>query len=271
MDKKKLLLVAASAGMFMVIVIGAAILVFTPRVDQDIVSALQKKEKELEKANLLSSPVQDGGAAIVTQGPQQPVQPGWIPLPPVQATGGSEFSTGAGAGAPPYAYQQNSPPAFEGGSYEITQPPPQQSSAAVINVPVPAASGVPEPKEESAPARPQMESRVSRQPVAAPKPPPATQNNQKPQSAAPVKKAAASGYWVQTGSYAQKSFADGAKEYLSMKGISSVVLNTSVGGKTYYRVRVGPYGSQNEADYWLSLIKSIDGMENSQVWKTGSL
>jgi DedD protein len=38
-----------------------------------------------------------------------------------------------------------------------------------------------------------------------------------------------------------------------------------------YRVRIGPYTSQNEADYWLAMVKSIDGFEKSQVWETQSL
>jgi DedD protein len=78
-------------------------------------------------------------------------------------------------------------------------------------------------------------------------------------------------WWVQTSSYSKKAYADDAKKFLETKGITSVVTNGNVGGKTYYRVRVGPYSSQAEADYWLSLIKSIEGMENSLVWKSSNL
>jgi DedD protein len=35
-------------------------------------------------------------------------------------------------------------------------------------------------------------------------------------------------------------------------------------------VRVGPYTSQNEADYWLALIKSIDGFGESQIWQNNA-
>jgi DedD protein len=75
-------------------------------------------------------------------------------------------------------------------------------------------------------------------------------------------------WWVQTNSYSNKSFADRSKELLAGKGIASVITNAVVGGKTYYRVRVGPYTSRSEADYWLSLIKTIEGMENSQIWQS---
>lgn len=76
-----------------------------------------------------------------------------------------------------------------------------------------------------------------------------------------------SDYWVQTGSFATKSRAEEASGFLAVKGIASIVQDTSVQGKMFYRVRVGPYTSQNEANYWLALVKTIDGMENSLVWK----
>jgi DedD protein len=75
-------------------------------------------------------------------------------------------------------------------------------------------------------------------------------------------------FWVQTGSFSTRVRADGAKGTLAEKGITSIIENRDVEGKTYYRVRVGPYTSQNEADYWLSLVKTINGFEESQVWKS---
>jgi DedD protein len=67
-----------------------------------------------------------------------------------------------------------------------------------------------------------------------------------------------------------KSGADKAKASLSERGLVSVIFDSEVQGKTYYRVRVGPYISQAEADYWLRLVKAIDGYEKSQVWKSGT-
>jgi DedD protein len=86
---------------------------------------------------------------------------------------------------------------------------------------------------------------------------------------APVKPAPKpeTAYWVQAGSYTQKNGADKAKEALSQKGLVSVITNSEVQGKTYYRVRVGPYISSDEADYWLKLIRKLDGFEQSQIWK----
>jgi DedD protein len=123
-------------------------------------------------------------------------------------------------------------------------PPPVEATAAKPSAPAPAAS-------PPAPARPRAAESAPAVKVEKPALKPA--------------------WWVQTNSYSKKAYADRAKEFLATKGIKSVVMNGTVGGKTFYRVRVGPYTSQSEADYWLSLIKTIEGMENSLVWKSSSL
>jgi DedD protein len=74
-------------------------------------------------------------------------------------------------------------------------------------------------------------------------------------------------WWVQTGSFTNKNWADEARNQLFAKGINSIIENQTVDGKTWYRVRVGPYTSSNEADYWKSLISTINGFEAAQVWK----
>jgi DedD protein len=78
-------------------------------------------------------------------------------------------------------------------------------------------------------------------------------------------------YWVQTGAFSTIARAEGVKNTLSSKGITSIIENREVEGKTIFRVRVGPYTSQNEANYWLSLVKSINGFEDSQIRQTQSI
>jgi DedD protein len=78
-------------------------------------------------------------------------------------------------------------------------------------------------------------------------------------------------YWVQTGAFSTKIRAEGAKESLQTKGITSIIDNRDIDGKTWYRVRVGPYMSETEANYWLSLVKSIDGFGDSQIRQAQAL
>ena len=75
-------------------------------------------------------------------------------------------------------------------------------------------------------------------------------------------------YWVQTGAFSTIISAEAVKETLASKGITSIIENANVNGRILFRVRVGPYTSQNEANYWLALIKSMDGFEDSQVRQT---
>jgi DedD protein len=78
-------------------------------------------------------------------------------------------------------------------------------------------------------------------------------------------------YWVQTGAFSTQVRAEGAKESLASKGITSVIDNRDIDGKTWYRVRVGPYLSETEANYWLALVKTIDGFADSQIRQTPAL
>ena len=75
-------------------------------------------------------------------------------------------------------------------------------------------------------------------------------------------------FWVQTGAFSAKVRADDASVQLKTKGITSLVETKDVNGKTFYRVRLGPYSSQNEADYWLALVKTVDGFGESYVSMT---
>lgn len=72
-------------------------------------------------------------------------------------------------------------------------------------------------------------------------------------------------YWVQTGSYSSKARAEAVKEQLQARGITSIIEVKEIAGKTYYRVRIGPYTSQKEAQYWLSLVKNLDGFSESYI------
>ncbi|MCL2044449.1 MAG: SPOR domain-containing protein [Treponema sp.] len=72
-------------------------------------------------------------------------------------------------------------------------------------------------------------------------------------------------YWVQTGAFSTKIRAEGVKESLESQGITSIIDNPEINGRTLYRVRVGPYINETEANWWLTLVQSIDGFADSQV------
>ncbi|MDR0387165.1 MAG: SPOR domain-containing protein [Treponema sp.] len=305
MEKKKLLLVTISVGVFLVIVIGASIMVFSPRNPAPAVTAAAMPER----------PVPPGGAGIQNPAvvPNGAVPPG-IAGSPVPASDGSVLETEQSpiqvqpATADPADMVRNS------GDYQTLQIPPSSSSAiqenrfyinndgtqpvvierkegdgntrVVINVPRPQTVAVPNetvPVSQPSPppaARTETGNRTggntvaaNNKPVAKPAAAPVRTTTAPATRSAPQQSKVYDAYWVQTASFSTRTQADKAREILASKGLTAIIENGDVKGETWYRVRVGPYTSQNEADYWLSLIKSINGkpyidLASSIVWKS---
>ena len=255
MEKKKLLLVAISVGIFLVIAIVAAI-VFAPKSAAAPAAALTR----------------GSGPSNITVPPPPGYQP---PLAGSNApAAGTGTSQPASVDAVDLVRKPGDVPGLkpapqgtmrQGDGFYVSgtaQPGSARSSETLINVPKPSTAAVPDapPAVKAAPdAVP-----AAPKPVAAPKP--AVQA--KPQSKAPVQRKVYNDFWVQTGAFSTVAKAEGVKETLAAKGITSIIENRDINGKTLFRVRVGPYTSQNEADYWLSLIKSMGGFEGSQVRQT---
>jgi cell division protein FtsN len=166
----------------------------------------------------------------------------------------------------------------------------KQTDTAVPNASEPSAPAVNKPAATAAPAKP-AEKPVEKpavsatakpdsaaKPTTAAKPTPAAKPATpvaKPVSAAiPAVSASAktrNDYWVQTGAFTAIIRAEDAKETLASKGITSIIENRQIDGLTWYRVRLGPYTSESEAKYWLTLVQSIDGFSGSQVRQTPSV
>ena len=290
MEKRKLLLVAVSVGVFLVIVIGAAILVFTPRSPGPVQSARADRPIPAGTAGSLNSgsPSSNGFSGPGSGNAQGTApfehiqtQPASVdPSEMVRNTGGYQ-GLQVPPSAPPTAIQEN--------NFYINGDIPNQpvvvendrgdASAVVINVPRPITAAVPDAAPSGRSSSPAAHRQAAQKPAPAPaqaaaKPPAAVAAVKPPAQQASAAKPPAQTqgkpydtYWVQTGSFSTKVRADSAKERLTAKGITAIIENREVDTKTYYRVRVGPYTSSSEADYWLSIIKSIQGFEESQVWK----
>jgi DedD protein len=223
MEKKKLLLVAVSVGVFLVIVVSAAILVFrpsaspTPEITYRSLDVPANRSASTDASDLIRNDaymgLQDPASASPIQ--ENEIKPGAEPV--VSAN----------------------------------------DSKTVINVPKPSTAAVPDIPPRSA-ARPAAQSRSA--PAVQPAAP----------AAPAVPKQQYRDFWVQAGSFSTRERADGVKHTLDGKGIAAIITNQDINGSTYYRVRIGPYTSQNEADYWLAMVKSIDGFQDSQIWESQS-
>lgn len=229
MEKKKLLLVAVSVGVFLVIVTGAAILVFNSAQTAGQ-TALAGRSATADPSTMLNSEelrgLQDSGAA-------SPIQENRI------NPDGEQSEIAAKTAEPQTVISVSRPRAAAVPDAGAVKPIKPQAAP-------PAVSSVPRAVSKPAPAQP--------------KPAP---------SAAPPKKIHKD-FWVQAGSYSTRERADSVKENLEQKGITAIITSQQVNEQMFYRVRVGPYVSHGEADYWLAMIKSISGFENSQVWESQS-
>lgn len=252
MEKRKLLLIVISVGVFLVIVIGATMLVFAPKTPKPIAAPTG--------GTAAVSPTDPTGAA--NTGPATVDASEWVRDP-------SAVSSLQNSATPPtngrgdviiiYGDRPN-----QGTGAATTATTTTGDNGLVIDVPAPTGPSVPQPSTK-VDAGTQPTAVTPKPEVSAPKVP-VTKSAPAKVAVAPKKTPkVVDDFWVQTGSFSAKTRADAAKETLSAKGIASLVETKEVDGKTFYRVRVGPYASKSEAEYWLSLVKTIDGFSESYV------
>ena len=71
-------------------------------------------------------------------------------------------------------------------------------------------------------------------------------------------------YWVQVAAYSNKKGAEGARSILDANKIPSDIFTYRDNkDKLYYRVRVGPYTTKSEAEYWRTRIIKISDIDNA--------
>jgi DedD protein len=242
MEKKKLLLVAVSVGVVMLIIIGIPLLLVSPR-----------------QSN--SAQIQTSRTAVPFDMPQEPeiieiLEPVQILEPPVISEPVAPVET-------PRAGTINVPQprtvAVPSAPAAVQTRPMTKPAVKPAAKPVAAANPVAEKPVATKPAETPV---LAAEKPAAEKPAPVAVKQSAPK---PADDKTYTNYWVQTGAFSTQVRDEGAKESLESKGIASIIDNSDINGKTWYRVRVGPYLSENEANYWLALVKSIEGFASSQV------
>ncbi len=72
-------------------------------------------------------------------------------------------------------------------------------------------------------------------------------------------------YWIQAGSYTSSSRAEEITRMLEEQGLACTITTRALSGKTYYRVRIGPYQNKAEAEKFLEWVKAVKGFESSYV------
>jgi cell division protein FtsN len=86
-----------------------------------------------------------------------------------------------------------------------------------------------------------------------------------PQAKKPVERKAVTEYWIQTGSFSGKLNAEKARAKLAERYITAEIFTKTAKDATSYRVRVGPYTTKKEAEYWLGTVKEIPEFAKSYI------
>lgn len=229
MEQQKLLWTILSVGILVLIILGAGMFFFLPSDSTGL--AQNGKTTEWSKA---AAPTPEQKAPDVKKTPVQPAAPAQTPAP---------------------------------------APKPE-----VKKTPVQPAVPTPAPKATPAPAtKPAATTTPKATPAPTTKPATTAQQTTKPaqtqaakpaqtQQAKPAAATTAKGsYWVQVGSYATTDAAEKTKKDLAAKGYTSSIQSITANGKTYHRVKIGPYANRADVDTLLPKIKALPGMGDSFI------
>ena len=158
----------------------------------------------------------------------------------------------------------------QAGETEVSGLPTELAEQIGIDTAQPEPQSAPARKEEAS-AQPQAAAMVQAQPKPAVEKKSAQASASitiKPKAKTPAKPAAPQVqtlYWVQTASLASRINAERARDKLAAQHMKVEIFTKETSSGLTHRVRVGPFTNNTEAKYWLDSIKKIEGFEKSYV------
>ena len=238
MEQQKLLWTILAVGILVLILLGAGMFFFLPSDSTGL--AQNGKTTEWSKA---AAPAPEQKGPDVKAAPAPKATPAPAAKPEVKKT--------------PVQPEVKKTPVQTPAAKPAPAPATKPAQTTQQTQPKPAAT--PAPKATPAPATKPATSTTQ-----ASKPATTTQSTQQAKPAATAT-AAKGNYWIQVGSYATMDAADKTKKELSAKGYTSSIQSITANGKTYHRVKIGPYASRADVDSLLPKIKALPGMGDSFI------
>jgi len=223
-EKKKLLLVAVSVGVFLLIAITVGIIVLTPKTQETQFSTAipySSGRVQVTQQDDISSQTTPSQPAVITDVDRKDGDNLTISIPSPTTAAVPEVA-------------------------QISETPKSKDNSATVKV------REVEPATAVKPAKTKTTTTSKSTAVTKPTTPTKAIND----------------FWVQTGAFSAQVRAEDARELLATKGITSIVENREINGKIWYRVRLGPYTSEREANHWLEIVKLINGFSDSQIRQT---
>ena len=318
MEEKRILWISAAVGIFLLIVIGAAWILYAPHKNADSASALTQEQNE---NTWILTPQASGSAVAEIPSREASDTDREVPAHPAGTAPTVLPSDAAASNAPSGSMntvQSNDLTIISNNTTVLTKDgvttidltasgraPEQQvieapagsENARDVKTVVPAQSGnevraaetaqnqsvkpatagtqsaqTVKPAKSAQSTQAQKSAPSSTKKAAAAKPAnSAAKNTGKPKAAAAKTASVPDRFWVQAASFTDKENAENARSILANEKIPAEVFTyRDKNGKTFYRLRVGPYTTESEAQYWNSRIKLIEHFSSTQSYVTNS-
>ncbi|MDR2897531.1 MAG: SPOR domain-containing protein [Spirochaetaceae bacterium] len=284
MEQKKLLWIVVTVGVFLLIVIGTALILYAPskntdpalasissqgqgRVQPDPDAWVRNPETvppfsaaEGDPRQVSDLTVVSGNTTVISDRTTFDIT-GTLP-PAGQQPAGSTAQTPLTDPASQTGASQTAPAQNTAAQTSQTQTAPvEQTPASTQTAPAvqqPVTTAQPQTVQQTAPVN------TAPKPAATASTPKTTVKQTTTQVAAPAKKQVTE-YWIQAGSFSDKMRAEQVREDLSKSKITADVFTRDIEGKTFYRVRTGPYKTKTEAEYWLGVVQNTTSFEDSYI------
>lgn len=294
MEQKRTLWIIAAVGVFLLVVLGAALVLYSPASRASQTIAGYSTERGTSSNGWISlapsAPVQQKTQNEILSDIQNDTKENessisdFTSISDSEETDGQERKVGeltvyadnatiysANTKNEPSAYAQDVPQTIINNTttIDLTAAPKEPVMAHnVLPKPEPAKEAV--QKVRQAPARRIAESTQPSKTIAQAEKTPAQKKQTVQKTAekpAIAKQAEQTQYWVQVTSLTSRKSADTAREVLDENKITADVFTyTDAKGQLFYRVRVGPYTTKSEAEYWQAKIARIDTFKNTSSY-----
>ncbi len=279
MEQKKTLWIIAATGVFLLVVLLGPLISFNQSSDRNFSAknSISPVEKPVAKSGWISDPAAqpDTNIAMADQAP--------LPLPPgnelkIFTDNATIYSDNT------YASASNNGTTIDLNSLKnpsVSEPAQNQNINITVNVSddkkadafvaAPAEFNVTEPKitKTEAPKANAVETvkpvkqSVSVKPAKTESKPAAVKTASEPKKITQ--------YWVQVAAYSNKKMAETARTALDSNKITSDIFTYKDNkDKLFYRVRVGPYTTKSEAEYWKSRILKISDFAKAESYVTST-
>ena len=301
MEQKRTLWIIAAVGIFLLVVIGAALILYSPAAHSTQTVAAITPVKRPASSSWISAPETPSGQQQTAAGQAVP-DTETQPVPAVQAVPSDSAADGT---IPPVTHvndmtviaknttvyglekkYQSGNTQSEDGSTTIdlntlktaptvsqTVVPENETSAKAMETVRQAANTLPETQSVETPVKRTAKSKtsVSKRDTASKKS--AGQEITQPAPVKNVKKqTSVTQFWVQAAAFTSKRTADDARATLDNNKIPADVFTYKDNkGRIFYRVRIGPYTTKSEAEYWRTRIVVIPEFAKNESYVTSTV